>query len=293
MRCPICGTGNPHEARFCVSCGIPLGPQGELSPAPERTFGFAPLDLGGLLEETASVYKRNFVPFVLISLVPQLPGLVLSFALGPVLVLSPSSGPVAAETSPGLLAAVGAVFLVSLIVYPIAGGASAWAVAQQYLSGRVSIGECFRRAWYKVASLVTANLLFVLSLIGTLVLSLVLVGIPLLLYLLVVWFFFVECIIFERSGPMAALWRSREHVQGSFWRVLGIGFAYTFLFVAAVFVVPFMFRAVGDVFSDLLAVALAIVASPFIWIGRTLVYFDMRVRKEDYTMDEMAKEMGL
>ncbi|MDP9343452.1 MAG: zinc ribbon domain-containing protein [Actinomycetota bacterium] len=44
--CPRCGEGNPDQARFCLACGQPIGPQ--LAPAEERkTVSILFVDLAG------------------------------------------------------------------------------------------------------------------------------------------------------------------------------------------------------------------------------------------------------
>ena len=39
--------------------------------------------------------------------------------------------------------------------------------------------------------------------------------------------------------------------------------------------------------------ALSVVLLPVILIDRTLVYFDLRVRKDGYTLADMAREVGM
>ena len=45
--------------------------------------------------------------------------------------------------------------------------------------------------------------------------------------------------------------------------------------------------------ANIASAAVSVVLFPVISIGRTLVYFDLRVRKEEYTMDDLALEMGV
>jgi hypothetical protein len=276
VKCPICSSSNPHEARFCGSCGIPLGPQGELSPRTERRRAFAPLDLGGLLEETFAVYRRNFRSFVLIALFPQIP--LFLFSVLPEL-----------ES----WAFIVSVFAVFLLLYFLAAAATVRAVALQYTERPIDVADCYGKAWFKVISLVVSNMAFGLALFGA---AVTIVGIPLFFYLAVVWYFFIECIIVEKTGPMAAMWRSRDLVRGSYWRVLGIGAAYTVLFLTLSIVsllITSLFVQASTILGGLAGVGLSAVAAPIIWIGKTLVYFDLRVRKENYTIDRLAGEIGL
>jgi hypothetical protein len=276
VKCPICNSNNPHEARFCASCGIPLGPQGELSPRTERRREFAPLNLGGLLEETSAVYRRNFRSFVLIALLPQIPLFVFS--------LLPELESWVFQVS---------VFAIFFLLYFLAAAATVRAVALQYTERPIDVADCYGKAWFKVISLVVSNMAFGLALIGAIV---TIVGIPLFFYLIVVWYFFIECIMVEKTGPMAALWRSRDLVRGSYWRIIGIAVVYTVIVLALSVIsllITGLFANSSVVLGGCAGVGLSAVAAPITWIGKTLVYFDLRVRKENYTMNRLASEIGV
>ena len=301
VNCVACGGSNPHEARFCVTCGVPLGSQGD--PGPDgggRRSALVPMELGDLLEKSLAVYRGNFRPFILISLAAHVPVFVLT--------LLPGGDVQSAETTQAVEAAeaiaeLGAILIATIALALVAGyfntvlsAASVAAVGQYYVDGRIDPGYCLRRAWYRIASLSGAYVGFALAMVGAGVLMFVLVGIPLFFYLLVVWFFFVECIVLERKKPMDSLWRSRDLVQGNFWRVFLIGIVYTLLAVGISVVAGLadvLLSAISPILSTLFVVAVSALITPLLWIGRTLVYYDLRVRKEQYTMDDLASDMGL
>ncbi len=300
MSCVACGGGNPHEARFCVTCGVPLGSQGDPGPDGGGSRALTPMGLSDLLEKSLAVYRGNFGPFILISLVAHVPVLVLTLLSG--------GGVQSAETTQAVDAAeavaeLGAILIATIVLALVAGyfstvlsAASVAAVGQYYVDGRIDPGYCLRRAWYRIASLSAAYIVFALVMVGAGVLMFVLVGIPLLFYLLVVWFFFVECIVLERKRPIDSLWRSRDLVQGNFWRVFLIGLVYTLLAVGLTFVAglaDMLLSQISWVLSSVFLVAVSALITPFLWVGRTLVYYDLRVRKEQYTMDDLATDMGL
>ena len=174
--------------------------------------------------------------------------------------------------------------------------ASVMAVGQHYTEGAIDTGHCLRRAWYRIASLSAGYVVVALALVGAGVLIFVLIGIPLFFYLLVVWFFFVECIMLERKKPMDSLWRSRDLVQGSYWRVFLIGLVYTLIAVGISVVAGLadaLLSQISPILSSLAVAGVSALITPFLWIGRTLVYYDLRVRKEQYTMEDLAADMGL
>ena len=300
MNCVACGGSNPHEARFCVTCGVPLGSQGDPGPDDGGRRALVPMELGDLLDRSLSVYRANFGPFILISLVAHVPVFILMlFSGGDVQSAEPAQTVDVSEA----LAELGAVLIATLVLALVAGyfntvlsAASVAAVGQYYVVGGIDPGYCLRRAWYRIASLSAAYVVFALAMVGAGVLMLVLIGIPLFFYLLVVWFFFVECIVLERKKPMDSLWRSRDLVQGSFWRVFLIGLVYTLLAVGVSFVAglaDLLLSQISPVLSSAFLVGVSALITPFAWIGRTLVYYDLRVRKEQYTMDDLVSDMGL
>ena len=300
MSCVACGGSNPHEARFCVTCGVPLGAQGDPGPDGGGRRALVPMELGDLLDRSLSVYRGNFGPFILISMVAHVPIFILMlFSGGDVQSTEPAQTVDVSEA----LAELGAVLIATLVMAFVAGyfntvlsAASVAAVGQYYVGGSIDPGYCLRRAWYRIASLSAAYVVFALALAGAGVLILVLVGIPLFFYLLVVWFFFVEAIMLERKRPIDSLWRSRDLVQGSYWRVLLIGLVYTLLAVGVTVVAglaDLLLSQISPVLSSAFLVAVSALITPFGWIGRTLVYYDLRVRKEGYTMDDLATDVGL
>jgi hypothetical protein len=258
------------------------------------------MELGDLLEKSLAVYRGNFGPFILIALVAHIPVLILTLLSGGDVQSAETTEAVDAAEA---IADLGAVLITTVALALVAGyfstvlsAASVAAVGQYYVDGRIDPGYCLRRAWYRIASLSVAYVVFALAMVGAGVLMFVLVGIPLFFYLLVVWFFFVECIVLERKKPLDSLWRSRDLVQGNFWRVFLIGLVYTLLAVGVSFVAglaDMLLSQISWILSSVFLVAVSALITPFLWIGRTLVYYDLRIRKEQYTMDDLASDMGL
>lgn len=50
---------------------------------------------------------------------------------------------------------------------------------------------------------------------------------------------------------------------------------------------------VGDLLLDAGQIILGILVTPIIYIAFALLYFDIRVRKEDFTMSQLSREMGV
>ncbi len=295
-------------------------------PACARSCGHFPMGLGGLLKETAVIYLRNYRRFLLISLAAQPSLAVLAAGLYLGLLLLSSMHPDAHLGGPGLyfgLLLDGVILALVPIPYVLARAATVMAVSQYYVEGRISIVNCFKLACRKAASLtllsISAGLLTVL---GFFVLVLFVVGMPiysvlgvdrwhsggmffsmilsLFLSMLINWSFFVDSIMFGRKASgIPLLWRLDIYM-----RVFASGVVYTsytlvaWCFAAAAYGVIFVnlttfwsFTAPDYfliTFTFVLMAALAL-ATPVVWIGRTLVYYDLMARKEGYTIDDLTR----
>jgi uncharacterized membrane protein YesL len=124
---------------------------------------------------------------------------------------------------------------------------------------------------------------------------LVLIGIPLFFYVLIIWFFAVQAIVIENKSTFDALRRSHELVKGNWWRVFGIGVVFVLLGIALL--IPAIIASVivgfiNDVLSNVvLGVAVALV-TPVMYIGSTLLYIDLRVRREGYGLQGLADDLA-
>ncbi len=276
MRCLVCGTEALTEAQFCGNCGASLAAAISLAvPLPLR-------DLGGLVGETFRVYRQNFWPFLVIALLAAIPSFLGQLAFP--------------WTLPLALSSVGPRLLLALLGYAlsiVAQGAIVCTVAQQYLRGRVDVIECYRRAFRRAIPLLLATLVFGLMLVGSGILILLLVGIPLFFYLLASRFFFSPAVVLEGMGPIAALKRSRDLVRGSWWRVFGIGVVFVLIFLGlgiAVLAPGLILTIFNKTLGSALLTALGALVSPLGAIGTAVVYFDLRARKEGYGLQAMAAE---
>lgn len=116
-----------------------------------------------------------------------------------------------------------------------------------------------------------ATVIFALVLLACLA---TIILIPLGLYFAVYWSMFVPLIIDERVGPIRALSRSRQLVRGNWWRTFGISAS---LFLLA-FLINFIVAQIGgsDLISSAGAAVAALVTIPFLAMGLSVLYEDLR-----------------
>ena len=183
--------------------------------------------------------------------------------------------------------------IIGVVASIFAAAASTYAVRQLYLGREIDAAACYSRALTKAVPLIVALIILFAVLVVSALLSLILIGIPLFFFFLVSWFFVDQVIILENKEAGDAFRRSRTLVQGSWWRVFGIGVVYVLVLMALSLIglipiglfglaAPSVAQAASTIWSTLL--------TPILHIGATLVYFDLRVRKEQFNLETMAAE---
>ncbi len=107
--------------------------------------------------------------------------------------------------------------------------------------------------------------------------------------------------VLEEEGPLGGIGRSWSLTKGSFWRVLGgIGLAWLLLFVAmfGLQMLIGILAALTGGQKAVLAVTVvlgslgSVMVYPIIPIVTTLMYYDLRVRREGLDLELMADDLG-
>ncbi len=263
-----------------------------LRALPERS-------LGEIVSESFAIYRRNFRRFLALVAVVQVPVALLT--------LVPSSGAT-------VFVIVG---LVSVVAGVVGYGAAIYGVGHQYATGRMDVGVCYSRVSWRLLSLgvvavAVAAIILLLEYVGSMAVTsqsaaasaaLLAIAIPLLI-LIVYAVFTPQAVILEGLTPRDAVARSFRLVRSSWLRVFGvlvvlglvsgglaIGVTIPFAAAAALSGVgETSLAARGIATVSGLVVSLAVL--PVIYSGITLLYFDMRVRKEGYDVSALSREVG-
>ncbi len=122
------------------------------------------------------------------------------------------------------------------------------------------------------------------------------IGIPFAIYFMIRWLFYLPAALLEGVGPRAALSRSSALVKGNWWRVLGVLIVIDI--IVSVIALPLSFILNTIVLQNYLIglIVGGIVGAllmPILSTGFTLLYFDLRVRKEQYSLDKLAHELNI
>ena len=257
-----------------------------------------PLSLGELLDRTFSLYRNHFWLFVGITAIPYLlllgPGLLIDAAQSMI-----RENPLLAGLMAGLLTLL--VALGTLIAYGLTQAATVFAVSEVYLGRALSIRESYARVYGDIG-----RVIFVLILVG--------VGIFVGFILLIVpgiWFFLRSCIsvmpaVLEDKPAVEAIRRGMELTKGNLGRVAVVLLLFLVInWVAAVILqMPawIAFAVVGiqeggfTVWAMMLArvgqFLATILAGPMLTIALSLLYFDLRMRKEGFDLKLMMDQLG-
>ena len=175
------------------------------------------------------------------------------------------------------------------------GGALIHAVSEQYLRQRINIRQAYSFTWRRLGAMIGAGVVAFLAIGGINAVSAlvaafswvgwiaVVVSVCASIYLGICWIFIFPIALLEGLGPITALSRSYSLVRNSWWRVLGITLV-VILISGAISAILGMIPVVGTIIGTVLV-------APIYIIANTLLYYDLRVRKEEYTLEALSSEL--
>jgi hypothetical protein len=140
----------------------------------------------------------------------------------------------------------------------------------------------FQRAWTAVVQriwrLVAVQLLVTLLLI---LMTLTIIGIPFAIRKFVDWRFAQQEILFQDRSIREALRASTRLVRGKWWRAAGIITAFSILgqIPGPILGFALLFTTVPTTTVNILGAIVFALLTPYVGIGRTLLYFDLTARK--------------
>lgn len=244
--------------------------------------------LGDVLNETFVIYGRHFRKFLGLAAAVQIPA------------------------TASLLVPIENVLiyiilnLISLFALVLIFGATIYAVGQHYTTKSVTVTDCYKRVLRRAVSMATvATIVVAITALGVLLLSLtpysLVVSLVLMLGAYLVPALAGPVVIVEGTKTMDALTRTFELARKSELRVMGHLAVYFLvaLGLGLVLFLPFFFIFPGgtDTLSRSMVIVSgivpAIVVPPMMSIAITLLYYDLRVRKEGFNIERLSQELGL
>jgi hypothetical protein len=244
-----------------------------------------PLSLGEMLDVSFGLYRSLFVPLLVVTIATRALPLVLSVYLE-------SAG--GGFTNPPLYFASA---ILSAVLSAVAAGASTFIIAENYMGGRITAGEAFRRATpftgRMIALAIMTTLLCGLG-VFLLVIPMFIIGTGLSLG--------IPALVLENkvaaSDAMGRSWSLTRGFRGKLFVALAI--------VVFLLALPFMSLGVyaaaslrssgppaaGDLAGFLgftiVAALLQTLIYPLLYCLLTVAYYDLRVRKEAFDLEVLA-----
>lgn len=269
---------------------VPPPPSGEppdepASGRPERPLELRPRGVGELLDGAIKLYVANWATFMGIVAVVVVPlGLLQALFAAPPAIGGAAPAPGGAALVLGLVQ--------GLLLFTLVEAAMAKTAAAVYLGEPVGIGKAYRFAVPLVGALLWVGLLAGLAF----AVGLLLLVVPGIFFLLRFYFARIVVVVEGERGTQA-MRRSWRLVKGSTWRVLGIILLVTLIagVAQAILAVPFgiagfftqtpALNSVGNVIASVLV-------TPLVSLATVLLYFDLRVRKEGFDLELLARDLG-
>ena len=290
-----------------------------------------PLGVGDVLDRTFTVYRSKPLVFIGLSaiwyLLLVLVFVVLAVAIfaGALAAFSRQTATPSPDQIAGALAGIIGFVIVAVIfailLFSAQSAALVHAAARRYLAKDVAIGEAFRAGLFASARLFIAGVLVFLAILGVWAVLLiaaaltnqglafvvaVLAGIVATAYLGCSWLVAPVIVVVVKMGPIAALGRAWRLSAGSRWRIFGIQVLLFILNLVLSLLIGGIFggfAAAGgqsgtpgtfgatNVIQTLVNLASTIIWAPVEWIAFTVLYYDLRVRKEAFDLQLAAEAL--
>ncbi len=267
---------------------------------------FQPMSIGQILDRAFRLYRANFVRFLTIVAVIQVPVALISMII---MLWVQSSARTVVETSSNgpqfnstvIIATVvgGIVFALAVILAQFLSNAALIKnVSASYTGGDVSVGQAYRLVLPRLLTIVLASIL-VTILVG---LGLILLVVPGIIFMF--WFTLTtQCIVVENISATRGMKRSKQLVKGNLGKVFGLSFVVALI----TYVATFLFTSVGrlicaalteeqvmarTVINQVFSTAANILVMPISAAAMILLYYDFRIRKEGFDLEMLAKSLS-
>ncbi|MGZ6954143.1 MAG: hypothetical protein ACXVJX_18790 [Acidimicrobiia bacterium] len=266
-----------------------------------------PLGVGEVLDTAFRVYRTRFKDLLIAVAIPLVPLIALqilvNLSVSSETRLETQNGVLVRTTGPSTGVALGVTavtILISILASAIAQGSSIRIISDQYLGSTTTWSDSLRFALERLGSIIWVSLLAGISAILGLVLC-VLPGV----YLWVAFSVSVPALLIENDKGTKALSRSRVLVRGRWWPTFGtfvVVYLLQFVISAGLSIVVgggtiASGRITGAtsarILSGLVTGGITVMMTPLLAAVATIIYFDLRVRKEGFDVALMAQRLGV
>lgn len=256
-----------------------------------------PRDVGAILSDAFGLYFRHFRTFVALSAAVVVPAEIAVSGIG----LEQISA--SYDSTPGAREVIAPVLVSFLVVTPLVAAMTIHALLEAAEGTKPVAKRSIAAGFDAFTNVFMVIVLAALAVFGAAFPGAVLgaISVPVgavaavagVAYVGVRLYFVVQCAIIERHRGIAALRRSWELSERSWWRILGVGLLVGLAAILPAQLIATPFEAVASssdraVFSLAGSIVAQTLSAPLLVIGATLLYFDIGVRRAGYAPPPIA-----
>jgi hypothetical protein len=231
-------------------------------------------ELSRIIGDAFSLYVGNFGPLLSIA------ALVVPVGIAAAMVQS-------AADEPAVLAALSIpLALLQMVANLLATATLIAALADIDAGKRADFSRAYEVAFSRFWSLAGAILRVAFHVV---LLAITIIGIPWAVQRAVRWLFIEQAVILDGTSAKAALSYSADAVIGSWWRTLGVAIVLGVVGTVPALLVTGVFSLAPPLVAGTVSAIVNAVVLPFGVTGMTLLYLDLKVRKESTAATSVAQ----
>ena len=258
---------------------------------PEQPMNLQPMTIMEIFSRSIRFYRDNFLKLVGI----VIPGSVIVLIIYLLIFANQygemgSTVPAEAAQPPETIAVLYVVMtlFIALFVSSVVTAAGTIVISERFLDREISIGQAYLRV---------LDVLF--PLLGTLILAAIAIYIGLMLFfvpgiIVYVWFCLIPPVVMiEGEGGLGALKRSRVIVK-DYFRKASLVALLVIIEILVASSPPNLLSNLPSLYylSSFFSIFLLLLIEPFKIAATTMLYYDLRTRKEGYSLQVMAEELA-
>jgi hypothetical protein len=267
-------------------------------------FQLGAMTVGDILDRGLKVLLARLPAFYAINVVVLLPLIAIELAMPAMTYGDGTSG---GGSAPVLLLGTLGLIVLGLILQPLGTAAILHLISKEFVDERASVGEACQFAFRRFGPLLLSSMMAGIA-IGFGTMLLIIPGI-----ILAIWYIFVaQVVVVESLKGGAALSRSKELTEGYRGRVFGMFVLFLVVNLVFVYAISFLDRAYPS-FEQVrtdegvkvvhhfgrtalktgAARLVGILVQTYSAVCFTLMYFDLRIRKEGFDLEMAAKQQSI
>ncbi len=239
-----------------------------------------PRSAAELIDAAFRMYRQYFTGFVTLSALVYLPAFILGVIVGRLT-------PLIEDMQPGPTMGLFGALILMACWYAIMEAALCIAASDRYLGSEIEPGRALRDALSRAGALVPAKLWTWFVMFWGFFFF-VIPGI----YFFARYFAIPQTILFERIGVGRGLDRSRQLAKGEKWKAIkSLGMVWLIFIAISMGIGLTLAPDPGtspSILSQLFSSIVSIIAYPLVPITATLLYYDVRIRREGFDIEFMS-----